>query len=162
MISFFNLQCELFTSCNVSNNASLVSARIGELGESGQPNVDRPGQGEGESPKFPNLCGHPLWMTPINIAGLYPANLLKNDFLIEFFKGFLINKHLFSWATPDVCFWTQLHSYKKNIENEIDSSTVHLVKAILFHKNNIIYSREANRSVNRYFWFFQGLTKNST
>ena len=65
-------------------------------GGSGQPNVDRPGQGEGESPKFPNLCGNPLWMTPINIAGLYPANLLKKDFLIEFFKGFLINKNLFS------------------------------------------------------------------
>ena len=29
MISFFTLQCELFTSCNVSNNASLVSARTG-------------------------------------------------------------------------------------------------------------------------------------
>ena len=26
---FFTLQCELFTSCNVSNNASLVSARAG-------------------------------------------------------------------------------------------------------------------------------------
>ena len=32
MISFFTLQCELFTSCNVSNNASLVSARTGEGG----------------------------------------------------------------------------------------------------------------------------------
>ena len=29
MISFFTLQCELFRSCNVSNNASLVSARTG-------------------------------------------------------------------------------------------------------------------------------------
>ena len=29
-----------------------------------QPNVDRPGQREGESQKFPNLCGHPLWVTP--------------------------------------------------------------------------------------------------
>ena len=27
MISFFTLQCELFTSCNVSNNGSLVSAQ---------------------------------------------------------------------------------------------------------------------------------------
>ena len=27
MISFFTLQCELFTSCNVSNNASIVSTR---------------------------------------------------------------------------------------------------------------------------------------
>ena len=26
---FFTLQCELFTSCNVSNNSSLVSARTG-------------------------------------------------------------------------------------------------------------------------------------
>ena len=29
MISFFTLQCELFTSCNVSNNSSLVSAWTG-------------------------------------------------------------------------------------------------------------------------------------
>ena len=29
MIPFFTLQCELFTSCNVSNNASLVLARTG-------------------------------------------------------------------------------------------------------------------------------------
>ena len=28
-IVFFTLQCELFASCNVSNNASLVSARTG-------------------------------------------------------------------------------------------------------------------------------------
>ena len=61
MISFFTLQCELFTSCNVSNNASLVSARTGGGGE--QPNLDRPGQGEGGSQKFPNLCGNPFWMT---------------------------------------------------------------------------------------------------
>ena len=54
MISFFTLQCELFTSCNVSNNASLVSARTGEGGGGGQPNVDRPGQWEGvkKIPKF--------------------------------------------------------------------------------------------------------------
>ena len=45
MISFFTLQCELFTSCNVSNNASLVFARTGGGGR--QPNVDRPGQDEG-------------------------------------------------------------------------------------------------------------------
>ena len=32
MISFFTLQCELFTSCNVSNNASLVPAWIGGVG----------------------------------------------------------------------------------------------------------------------------------
>ena len=52
MISFFILQCELFTSCNVSNNASLVSAQTG--GGGGQPNVDRPGQGEGV-PKIPKF-----------------------------------------------------------------------------------------------------------
>ena len=43
MISFFTLQCELFLSCSVSNNVSLVSARTG--GGGGQPNVDRLGQG---------------------------------------------------------------------------------------------------------------------
>ena len=35
----------MFKSCNVSNNASLVSTRTGRGG--GQPNVDKPGQGEG-------------------------------------------------------------------------------------------------------------------
>ena len=53
MISFFTLQCELFTSCNVSSNASLVSARTG--GGGGQPNVDRPGQGE-EGAKNSQIC----------------------------------------------------------------------------------------------------------
>ena len=42
IISFFTVQCELFTSCNVSNNASLVSARTGVEGGGGQPNKDRP------------------------------------------------------------------------------------------------------------------------
>ena len=79
-ISFFTLQCELFTSCKVSNNASLVSARSGggsmEGGRGGaQPNVNRPGQGEWGSQKLPNLCGHPLWMTPIN--GLFKRYISK-------------------------------------------------------------------------------------
>ena len=34
---------------------------------SGQPNVDKPAQGEEGSQKFPKLCGHPLWMTPKGI-----------------------------------------------------------------------------------------------
>ena len=34
-------------------------------GGGGQPNVDRLGQGKRRgSQKFPNMCGHPLWMTP--------------------------------------------------------------------------------------------------
>ena len=33
-------------------------------GRGAQPNVDRPGKGEGESHEFPNLCIHPLWMIP--------------------------------------------------------------------------------------------------
>ena len=38
----------------------------GQGGEGGQPNMDRPGQGEGGgiSQKFQNLYGYPLWMTP--------------------------------------------------------------------------------------------------
>ena len=43
MISFFTLQCELFTSFSVSNNASLVSARTWAEGEGGGlPNKGRP------------------------------------------------------------------------------------------------------------------------
>ena len=63
MISFFNVQCELFTSCNLSNILSLVSPQ-GSGGGGGQPNVDRYGQGGREVQKFPNLCRHPLCMTP--------------------------------------------------------------------------------------------------
>ena len=50
---FFTLQCELFTSCNVSNNASLVSAWTG--GGGSQSNVDRPRQGEEGVPKIPKF-----------------------------------------------------------------------------------------------------------
>ena len=57
IISFFTLQYEFFLICNVSNNASLVSARTG--GGGGQPNVDRLGQGEakggGGGVKIPKL-----------------------------------------------------------------------------------------------------------
>ena len=64
MISFFTLQCELFSSRNVSSNASFVSARTEGKWGRGQRSVDRPGQGKEGSQKFPNLCGHPLWMAP--------------------------------------------------------------------------------------------------
>ena len=36
----------------------------GSGGGGGQPNVDRYGQGGREVQKFPNLCRHPLCMTP--------------------------------------------------------------------------------------------------
>ena len=64
MISFFTLQCQLFTSCNVSNNASLVCARTGGGGGEGggQPNVDRPGRGGGGgSPKNSQICADILY-----------------------------------------------------------------------------------------------------
>ena len=41
---------------------ALCPFRQGE--EGGQPNVDRPRHGGGGSKKFPDLYGHPLWMTP--------------------------------------------------------------------------------------------------
>ena len=65
MISFFTLLCKLLTSCNVSNNASLVSARTGDGGEGGggQPNKDRPWQGEG-SPKNSQICEDILYQWP--------------------------------------------------------------------------------------------------
>ena len=60
---FFTLQCELFTSCDVSNNASLVSAPTGGWG-GGQPNVDRSGQGEG-GPKKSQICADILYGWPL-------------------------------------------------------------------------------------------------
>ena len=85
----FILQCEFFTSCNISNNASrLVSARIGEGGWSTKCGQAWTGQGEGMrgggggSQKFPNLCGHPLWMTPTGGRGTYqPGNLCYKQML---------------------------------------------------------------------------------
>ena len=59
MISFFTLQCELFTSCSVSNNASLVCPH-GQGEGFGQPNVDRPGEGEG-GPKNSQICADILY-----------------------------------------------------------------------------------------------------
>ena len=61
---FFTLQCELFTNCNVSNNASLVSQRTG--GGGGQSNVHRPGQGEG-SPKNSQICADIPYGGPLQI-----------------------------------------------------------------------------------------------
>ena len=55
----FTLQCKLFTSCNVSNNTSLVSARTGGQGGR-QPNVDRPGQEVGGSKKS-HICADILY-----------------------------------------------------------------------------------------------------
>ena len=66
---FFTLQCEFVTSCNFSNDASLVSARTGGWGgggvrEDGQPNVDRPGQGEG-GPKNSQISADILYERPL-------------------------------------------------------------------------------------------------
>ena len=58
MISFFTLQCELFTSCNVSNNASLVSAWTG--GGRWSTKCGEACTGGGGSQKFPNSCGYLL------------------------------------------------------------------------------------------------------
>ena len=66
MISFFTLKYELFTSCNVSNNASLVSAgtREGFGVMVNQKAWTAGGGGDWWFQKFPDLCGYPLWMTP--------------------------------------------------------------------------------------------------
>ena len=46
-------------------------------GGCGQPNVGKPRQGEGGSQKFPNLCGHPLWMTPYVTRKYYYEKILE-------------------------------------------------------------------------------------
>ena len=63
MISFFTLQCELFTSCNVSNNASVCTNR-GRGRRRGSSKCGQVWTGGRGSQKVPNLCRHPLWMTP--------------------------------------------------------------------------------------------------
>ena len=64
---------------------ALCPLGLGEGG--GQPNVDRPRQGEGGSQKFPNLCGHPLWMTP--------------NWINWFFKEKITLKHLKTAGSSD-------------------------------------------------------------
>ena len=63
MISFFTLQCELFTSCNVSNNASLVSARTGGVGWSTK--CGQAWTGGGGGPKNSQICADILHGDPI-------------------------------------------------------------------------------------------------
>ena len=65
-----------------------MSARIGEGGWSTKCGQAWTGQGEGMrgggggSQKFPNLCGHPLWMTPTGGRGTYqPGNLCYKQML---------------------------------------------------------------------------------
>ena len=79
LLVFFTLQCELFTSCNVSNNASLVSAWTG--GGRWSAKCGEACTGGGEPPKFLNLCGHTLWMTPISF---FPHYFSFSYFLASF------------------------------------------------------------------------------
>ena len=76
MIGFFTLQRELFTSCNVSNNASLVSARTWGGGGAGQPNVDRPGKGK-RVPKNSQICATSFMDDPLVIK------LRNSDFKVH-------------------------------------------------------------------------------
>ena len=65
---FFTLQCELFTTCNVSNNASLVSARTGEGIERGRRWSTKSGQawtGEVGVPKIPKFVRTSFMDDPI-------------------------------------------------------------------------------------------------
>ena len=63
MISFlpFSVNC---SQVAVFQIMPALCVRTDKGQEGGQPNVDRPGEGEGGSQKFPNLCGHPLRITP--------------------------------------------------------------------------------------------------
>ena len=69
---FFTLQCELFAQVAMFQIMPALCPHSQGEGQGGgggggaQPNVERPGQGEWGFQKLPNLCGHPLWMTPIN------------------------------------------------------------------------------------------------
>ena len=60
MISFFTLHCELFTSCNVSNNASLVSTRTGGGGWS-----TKCGAAWTEGAKNSQICADILFDDPL-------------------------------------------------------------------------------------------------
>ena len=66
MISFFTLQCELFPSCNVSNNASIVSTRTVGRGRGWSTKCGQIWTGGGGVPKIPkfvqtSFMDDPLW-----------------------------------------------------------------------------------------------------
>ena len=86
---FFTLQCELFTSCNVSSNASLVSARTGGGVVGGQPNVYRPGQGERGSENS-QICADILYGWP------------HVEINTNFFLYYLLFSELFSTVNDDI------------------------------------------------------------
>ena len=88
MISFFTLQCELFTSCNVLNNASLLSTRTGGVGVVNQmwTGLDR-GRGV---PKIPKFVGTSFMDDP---------KVNKTD--IKRCKSSIFIADLFAWNT----FW---------------------------------------------------------
>ena len=55
-------------------------------GEGVQPNVDRPGQGEGGSKKISNLYWHPLWMTPkCSVRYIKPSSI---DYVLYVLNSF--------------------------------------------------------------------------
>ena len=85
---FFTVHCKLFTSCNVSNNASLVSARTGGRGVVNQmwTGLDR-GRGV---PKIPKFVGTSLMDDP---------KVNKTD--MKRCKSSIFIADLFAWNT----FW---------------------------------------------------------
>ena len=150
MISFFTLQCELFTSWNVSNNASLVSARTGEGGWS-----TKCGQAwarGGASQKSPNLSGHPLWMTPNCIILIVSQFFLESKVLCKLndysFKlapsGFWINfcvdqflqiSQLFDKLT--MVYLHKLLSYSSASENRSTQNFCRSAVSVLRRNNSV-------------------------
>ena len=115
------IQCELFTSCNVSDNANLVSARTRGGGWGGVVNQMWTGLDTGRgSQKFSNLCGHPLWMTPkgfrfggYRFFGIYLApdtiTILRltcrvTDRILLFIHSF-ISKRIYIQVADYYAFW---------------------------------------------------------
>ena len=140
MISFFTLQCELFTSCNVSNNASLVSAWTG--GGGSQSNVDRPRQGEEGVPKIPKFV-----RTSFTDDPYLQKQLLVGVFQSRFSENLTIftEKHLYRSL-----FFIKLQAWRPVALLKRDPNTGEICesfKNIFFDRTPLVLPNKFRRSV---------------
>ena len=116
MISFFTLQCELFTSCNVSNNASLVSARTGGGGWSTKCGQAWTGGG---GTKNYQICADILHGWPLMRTGRRSFTILSPDPLKIFELNVYFDNQIMSSLWDIFIF---LHNTKSKFKRNIVKS----------------------------------------